>query len=223
MTRAAREAGYAWSRWRRRHQARARWYHYHARLKVGKYFLREEKAMGGEQQPQPAGTGAAGAEAAAELAEIQRRQEQVIKAALVPVWYWWVLAAPIVAIGAARDSRDLVVQATVIPLAVLVMAVLIGASIPELRRRVKVHSNPQTVARTVAAIFGMIVLVDAAIVSTAASLAAARFRYPGIIGCAAGAAVLVIAGPLLNRYSRRLMLSQARRQIGGAPQAGGTA
>ena len=34
MTRAAREAGYAWSRWRRRHQARARWHHYHARLKA---------------------------------------------------------------------------------------------------------------------------------------------------------------------------------------------
>jgi hypothetical protein len=33
MTRAAREAGYAWSRWRRRHQARARWHHYQARLK----------------------------------------------------------------------------------------------------------------------------------------------------------------------------------------------
>ena len=34
MTRAARETGYAWSRWRRRHQARARWHHYHARLKA---------------------------------------------------------------------------------------------------------------------------------------------------------------------------------------------
>jgi hypothetical protein len=34
MTRAARDAGYAWSRWRRRHQARARWHHYHARLKA---------------------------------------------------------------------------------------------------------------------------------------------------------------------------------------------
>jgi SRSO17 transposase len=30
MTRAARDLGYAWSRWRRRHQARARWHHYHA-------------------------------------------------------------------------------------------------------------------------------------------------------------------------------------------------
>jgi SRSO17 transposase len=34
MTRTAREAGYAWSRWRRRHQARARWHHCHARLKA---------------------------------------------------------------------------------------------------------------------------------------------------------------------------------------------
>ena len=34
MTRAARETGYAWSRWRRRHQARARWHHYRARLKA---------------------------------------------------------------------------------------------------------------------------------------------------------------------------------------------
>ena len=177
--------------------------------------------MGDTQQPQPAGTGAAGAEATAELAEIRRRQEQVIKAVLVPVWYWWALAAPIVAYGAARDSGNLVVQAVMIPLAVLVMAVLIGAGIPELRRRVKVHSAPQARARIAAAIFGMIVLVDAVAISTAASLAAAHFRYPVTIGCAAGAAVLVIAGPLLNRYVRRLMLSQVRQQMSGAPQAGG--
>ena len=143
--------------------------------------------MGSEQQPQPAGTGATGAEAAAELAEIQRRQEQVIKA-------------------------------------VLVMAALTGAMIPELRRRVKVHT-PQTSARSAAAvfaIFGMIVLVDGVILGTAASLHAAHLRYPGTIGCAAGAAVIVIAGPLVNRYLRRLMLRHARQQISGAPQAGGT-
>jgi SRSO17 transposase len=34
MTAAARHLGYAWSRWRRRHQARARWHHYHAQLKT---------------------------------------------------------------------------------------------------------------------------------------------------------------------------------------------
>ena len=34
MTRAVRDLGCAWSRWRRRHQARARWHHYHTRLKA---------------------------------------------------------------------------------------------------------------------------------------------------------------------------------------------
>jgi SRSO17 transposase len=34
MSRPARNLGYAWSRWRRRHQARARWHHYHAQLKA---------------------------------------------------------------------------------------------------------------------------------------------------------------------------------------------
>ncbi|HZV09535.1 MAG TPA: IS701 family transposase, partial [Novosphingobium sp.] len=36
ISRAARDAGYAWSRWRRRHQARARWHHYHAQLKAAR-------------------------------------------------------------------------------------------------------------------------------------------------------------------------------------------
>jgi SRSO17 transposase len=34
MSRAARHLGYAWSRWRRRHQARSRWHHYHAQLQA---------------------------------------------------------------------------------------------------------------------------------------------------------------------------------------------
>jgi SRSO17 transposase len=36
MSRTARDLGHAWSRWRRRHQARARWHHYHARLKAAR-------------------------------------------------------------------------------------------------------------------------------------------------------------------------------------------
>ena len=176
--------------------------------------------MGETQQPQPAGTGATGAEAAAGLAEIQRRQEQVIKAVLVPVWYWWVMAAAIVAIGAARDSGDLVVQAIVIPLAVLVMVVLTGVMIPEVRRRVQVNDATQPGGRAAAAIFAMIVLVNGVTISLAISLAAAHVPHPVTIGCAAGAAVLVITGPLVNRYLHSLMLRQARQQRNDAPQAG---
>jgi hypothetical protein len=172
--------------------------------------------MGDTQQPQPAGTAATAAGAAAELAEIQRRQGQVIKAALVPVWYWWAMAAAIVAIGAARDSGDLLAQAITIPLAALIMAGLTAAMIPQVRRRVQVYGATQPGARGAAAVFGMILLVDGAILGTAASLHAARAPYPGTIGCAAGAAVLVIAGPLVNAYLRSLMLSKARQQMNDA-------
>jgi hypothetical protein len=178
--------------------------------------------MGDTQQSQPAGTGATAAEAAAALAEIQRRQGKVIKAVLVPGWYWWAMAAGMVTIGAARDAGDLLAQAITIPLAVLVMAVLTGAMIPAVRRRVQVHSATQPGARGAAAIFGLILLIDGVTLGTAGSLHAARFPYPGTIGTAAGAAVIVIAGPLVNRYLSRLMLSQARQQVNDAPEAGGS-
>ncbi len=162
-----------------------------------------------------------GAEAAAALAEIQRMQERVIDGVLVPIWYWWVMAAAIVVIGIARDSGDSLVQAIVIPLAALVIVGLIGAAIPEVRRRVQVHGATQPDPRLVVAIIALIVAVDVVIVGTAASLAAAHDPYPVTIGSAAGAVVMVIAGPLLTRYTRRLMLSQARRQASDAASAGG--
>jgi hypothetical protein len=87
------------------------------------------------------------------------------------------------------------VEATIIPIAVLVMAGLIVATIPGVRRRVRVHNATQPGARAAPAIIGLIVLVDGVIIGTAASLAA-HVPYPITIGTAAGAAVLVIGGPL---------------------------
>ncbi len=165
------------------------------------------------QPCQPASPGTRGGEAAAALAEIKRRQERVIKTVLVPVWYWWVMAAGMVAIGVARDNGSAVVQAITIPLAVLVMAGVTARMIPVVRRRVQVHSTTQPGARGAAAIFALIVLVDGAIIATAASLAAAHDTDPATIGAAAGAAVIVIGGPLVNRYLGALMLSKARQPI----------
>jgi hypothetical protein len=164
--------------------------------------------MGDAQEFQPSNTGRSVTEASAALSEIQRRQEQVIRGVLVPGWYWWVMAAGVVAIGVARDNGGLLVQAVTIPLAVVVMAALTGVMIPAVRRRVQVHRTTLPGPRGAAAIVGLIVLVDAAIVITAASLAAAGSRYAGTIATAAGATVLVIAGPLVNRYLYRLMAAQ---------------
>jgi hypothetical protein len=183
--------------------------------------------MNDEQQHQPAGfaaaraDAAAGAGAAAELAEIQRRQQQVIKAALVPVWFWWLMAAAIVAIGAARDSHDRVVLAVTIPLAALVMAVLIIATIPGVRRRVRVHNAVIPGSQAAVAIPALILLVDGVTIAACAVLTGQRVPHPLTIGYAAGAATLVIAGPLLNRYFGRLMLSNAGQHMADAPSPGG--
>jgi hypothetical protein len=131
-------------------------------------------------------------------------------------------AVAIVAYGVGRDIRGSAVKATVITLAVLAMVVLSGVMIPEVRRRVRVRLDPQPQARLTAAVIGLIILVTLVTVFTAIALVAARVPYPVTIACAAGGAVLVIAGPLVNRYLHKLMLAQARQQMGGAPQAGGT-
>src|SRR6476659_5953700 len=44
-------------------------------------------------------------EAARALVEIDRRQEQVIRLAAVPTWYWWAIAVLMVAFAAAVDTR----------------------------------------------------------------------------------------------------------------------
>jgi hypothetical protein len=176
--------------------------------------------MGDRQQPQPVGSGATGRDAAAELAEIRRRQQQVIKAALVPVWYWWLMAAVGVAVGAARDSHDRLVLAITIPLASLVFAVQIIATIPGVRRRVRVHGAVIPAAQAAVAIPGLILLVGGVTTAVSVSLIDHHVSHPLTIGYAAGAAALVIAGPLLNRYFRRLMLSNARQHITDAPDGG---
>jgi hypothetical protein len=176
--------------------------------------------MGDTQQPPTAGTGATGAGAAAELAEIQRQQQRVIKTALVPVWYWWLMAAVGVAVGAARDSHDHLVLAITIPLASLVFAVQIIATIPGVRRRVRVHGAVIPAAQAAIAIPALILLVGGVAGAVSVSLIDHRVPHPLTIGYAAGAAALVIAGPPLNRYFGRLMLTNARQHITDAPDAG---
>lgn len=171
-------------------------------------------------QHQPAEHGADSDEAQAALAEIKRRQERVIKAMLVPVWYWWVLAAGIIAIGVARDSGNSLVQAVTIPLAILAIVGLTAITFSAARRRVQVHSTAQPGPRGAAAIIALIVLINAVIIPIAATLSAAHDAYPITIGSAAGAVVIVIGGPLVNRYLGRLMLGKARQQHGSSPQAG---
>lgn len=45
-------------------------------------------------------------EAARALTEIGQRQEQVIRLAVIPDWYWWAIAVLMVAFAAAVDTRQ---------------------------------------------------------------------------------------------------------------------
>ncbi len=148
-----------------------------------------------------------------ELVGIYRRQEQVIKGVLVPIWYWWGLAAAMVAIGAARDSHLWVVLATVIPVAVLMMAGLTARMIPQARRRIIVHDAIRPGPRAVIAIVSFIVLVNVVTIAVCAATVSTHVRFPYTIGYSAGAAVLVTIGPLINRYVRRLMTYGVRQQL----------
>jgi hypothetical protein len=107
--------------------------------------------------------------------------------------------------------------AITIPLAVLIMAGLIIATIPGVRRRVRVHNAVIPGAQSAVAITGLILLVNAVTITAAASLTANRVPHPLTISYSAGAAILVIAGPPLNRYLGRLMLSKAGQNLIDAP------
>jgi hypothetical protein len=72
-------------------------------------------------------------------------------------------------------------------------------------------------SRACAGITGLLLAVAAVTVAVCVIPVGHHVPHPLTIGYAAGAAVSVIAGPLLMRYLRRLMLTKARQQM---PDAG---
>jgi len=145
-------------------------------------------------------------EAAAALAEIGQQQEKAIEAVLVPVWYWWVVAAGMVAIGAAVDTHSAAVLAVVIPIAVLVIAGLTAAMIFGTYRRVRVRDRELLGDRGALAIVGFTWLIVGLTLGLAFGLRAAGAAWPATIATVAGGAALVAGGPLLMRALRRIML-----------------
>jgi hypothetical protein len=144
-------------------------------------------------------------EAASALAEIRQRQGRVIDAVLVPAWYWWVVAAGMVAIGAAVDTRDATVLAVVIPVAVAVIAALTAGMIFGAYRSAQVRSSELLGGRGAVAIVGFVWLVVALTLGIGFALRAAGVQLPATIATAAGGAVLVAGGRFLMRKLRDIM------------------
>lgn len=146
-------------------------------------------------------------EAAQALTEIGQRQEQVIKLAIIPTWFWWAVAALMVGFSAAVDSRR--------PLAIGIGTTLFVLGILAATGRVVVRSALRAQLRNdlvspvgVLAILGFVAVVLAVTLPTALALQAAGVRYPATWGVLGGAIVMVVGGPLLTRFLQRIMLAK---------------
>jgi hypothetical protein len=159
-------------------------------------------------------------EAANSLAEVRRLQRQVIDAVMVPMWYWWAVAAAMIAIGLAVDARRPVMLAIVIPLAAAVLAAMTGAMIFGAYRRARVRSPELLGARGAMAIVGFVWLIVGLTLGTGFALRAAGSSAPATIATVVGGAAIVVGGPLLGRWLRRTMLANHAGPAGPAGAGG---
>jgi hypothetical protein len=129
-------------------------------------------------------------EAARALTEIGQRQEQVIRLAVIPTWYWWAIAVLMVTFAAAVDTRqDLLVG---IATAVFVAGVLTTTGWVVLRavRRAQPRNDLLGPGGVVAIL-----------------LEASGVRYAATIGVSVAAVLLVVGGPILMRHLQGRMLA----------------
>jgi hypothetical protein len=138
------------------------------------------------------------------LAEIGRRQDQVIEAAMVPSRYWWAVGTASVVLGAVVDGRSavaigLAAAVYAVGVAVLTAWVIIGGV-----ARVKVHEDllgPEGAGL----IIGFVGIVVAGTIALAFALQAMGVAQAGLFSTLACGAALVIGGPALMRRLRVVM------------------
>jgi hypothetical protein len=145
-------------------------------------------------------------EAARALTEIGQRQEQVIRMAGTPNWFWWAIAFLMVAMAAVAETGQGPVA--VIGTAVLVAGVLTTAGLVAFRavRRPQPRTSVPVPRFVVTALVFAAVLVGVSLAVTF-TLKASGVSYPGTIGVSVTAVVLVVGGPMQTRYLQRLMLA----------------
>ncbi len=146
-------------------------------------------------------------EAARALTEIRQRQEQVIKLAIIPTWYWWAIAGLMVGFSAAIDSHRRLAVGIGTSLFVIGVLTATGWVVIGGLRRAQLR-NELLGPIGVLAILGFVATVLAVSLPTAFALQAAGLRYPATLGVLVGAVLMVVGGPLLMRYLRRIMLAK---------------
>jgi len=152
-------------------------------------------------------------EAAYSLAEIQRRQQQVIDVATVPGWYWWAVGALMVVLALGVDTRTTVALAITVPVFVVGLLAATAVVVQGQFRRARLRQSLLD-GRAVLAILGFVAVVVGGTIGLAFLLRASGVSHPATLACVAGGVVLGAGGPILMRALRRIMLGNGA----GSPQ-----
>jgi hypothetical protein len=144
-------------------------------------------------------------EAAQALAEIQRRQQQVIDQATVPGWYWWSVGALMVVLALGVDTRTPAALGGAVTVFVVGLLSATDAVVRGQFLRARLRDGLLD-GRGVAAILGLIALIAGCTLGLALGLRAAGVSYPATLACLAGGIALGLGGPVLMRTLRRIML-----------------
>ncbi len=144
-------------------------------------------------------------EAAGALTEIARRREQVVSLTIVPIWFWWAVTVLMVGFVIAVETRRPLVIGIATAAFVLGILLVTGRLVLGVVRR----AQPRNELRRptgVLAILGFVAGILAVTLPTSFALEAAGVRYPATAGILLAGVCMVVGGPLLMRYLRRLML-----------------
>lgn len=144
-------------------------------------------------------------DAAGALAEIRRRQEQVIDQATVPGWYWWVVGALMVVLALGVDIRTTASVGTAVPVFVVGLLAATWQVVRSQFRQAKLR-NGLLDGRGVVAILGFVALIVGITLGIAFGLRAGDIHYPATLACLVGGIAMGLGGPVLMRRLRRIML-----------------
>jgi len=144
-------------------------------------------------------------DAAEALAEVQRRQQQVIDQATVPGWYWWSVGALMVVLAAGVDIRTPAAIGGAVAVFVVGLLSATGLVVRSQFLRARLR-NGLLDGRGVVAILGFVALIVGCTLGLAFGLRGAGVPYPATLACAAGGTAMGLGGPVLMRMLRRIML-----------------
>lgn len=141
------------------------------------------------------------------LRDIERARTAVVDAALVPVWFWWLVALMVIGIGTASDThRPGIIVGVTVPSAV-VIAVVTGWTIVG-RGRAQIAKD--LVGPVVTGLMGFIAILVGVSLGLAFSLKAAGMGHAGLGGTALCGLGLIVGGPVLMARLRHSMLTGSR-------------